>query len=110
MWLLTVYEVVRGFEFNSLRQFAGVSASSIVVKPRSKRSRWPGWGQGGAITMRTFSSVEYCRRVARRISRTAFSASSECFGETGRASVTDCADEGPKFLMAFADLSSHLSR
>src|SRR5712672_2110734 len=31
-----------------------------------------------AITIRTFSSAEYCRRVARRISRTAFSASSEC--------------------------------
>src|SRR5271156_55487 len=31
-----------------------------------------------AITMRTFSSAEYNRRVARLISRTAFSASSEC--------------------------------
>ena len=31
-----------------------------------------------AITIRTFSSAEYCRRVARRMSRTAFSASSEC--------------------------------
>src|SRR5271166_5420601 len=31
-----------------------------------------------AITIRTFSSAEYCRRVARRISRTAFSASSDC--------------------------------
>src|ERR1700736_4858630 len=31
-----------------------------------------------AITILTFSSAEYCRRVARRISRTAFSASSEC--------------------------------
>jgi len=30
-----------------------------------------------AITMRIFSSAEYCRRVARRISRTRFSASSE---------------------------------
>src|SRR6202158_5547794 len=28
--------------------------------------------------MRTFSSAENCRRVARRISRTLFSASSEC--------------------------------
>src|SRR5271170_1057598 len=31
-----------------------------------------------AITMRTFSSAEYNRRVARLISRTACSASSEC--------------------------------
>src|SRR5208282_6044068 len=31
-----------------------------------------------AITMRTFSSAEYNRRVARLISRTAFSASSDC--------------------------------
>src|SRR6516162_2572535 len=31
-----------------------------------------------AITIRTFSSAEYWRRVARRMSRTAFSASSEC--------------------------------
>src|ERR1019366_5839226 len=31
-----------------------------------------------AITIRTFSSAEYCRRVARRMSRTAFPASSEC--------------------------------
>src|SRR4029077_639771 len=31
-----------------------------------------------AITIRTFSSAEYCRRVARRMSRTAFSASSDC--------------------------------
>src|ERR1700676_1087528 len=30
-----------------------------------------------AITMRIFSSAEYCRRVARRISRTRLSASSE---------------------------------
>src|SRR5271154_4882137 len=30
-----------------------------------------------AITMRIFSSAEYCRRVARRISRIRFSASSE---------------------------------
>src|ERR1700719_1994354 len=30
-----------------------------------------------AITIRIFSSVEYCRRVARRISRTRFSAASE---------------------------------
>src|SRR6266853_5019966 len=30
-----------------------------------------------AITMRIFSSAEYCRRVARRISRTRFSASAE---------------------------------
>ncbi len=30
------------------------------------------------ITIRTFSSGEYCRRVARRMSRTAFPASSEC--------------------------------
>jgi hypothetical protein len=30
-----------------------------------------------AITMRIFSSAEYCRRVARRISRTRFSASPE---------------------------------
>jgi len=31
-----------------------------------------------AITIRTFSSAEYWRRVARRISRTVFSAASEC--------------------------------
>jgi hypothetical protein len=30
------------------------------------------------ITIRTFSSAECCRRVARQMSRTAFSASSEC--------------------------------
>ena len=41
-------------------------SSAMLSSPRSP-----------AITIRTFSSAEYCRRVARRIARTRFSVSSE---------------------------------